>query len=167
MLSVLHKPPPSEYPTEFLVARLQGKKGRLFQDWDRLLSRTDLHELLRKTPLYGFFSDFGKVGIWRYLNHENQWVYIRMNPLLRKLFEPYFALQQAESLLASLRHIHSKGTLEDIEYQMTGSLLSKELMAILTSGKNISEIVSDLEIHLVAISEDFAGLNRSQKPNGV
>ena len=87
---LLQNPPKCEYPTEFLVARLQGKKSRLFQDWEKLLSRTDLQIFLLDTPFYPHLAEFGNAGMWRYLADEHQWVYVRMNPSLRKLFAPYF-----------------------------------------------------------------------------
>ena len=163
---ILQNPPQSEYPTEFLVARLQGKKSRLFQNWEQLLSRTDLQELLQDTPLYPYLSEYGNVGAWRYLNYEHQWVYVRMNPALRKLFAPYFIFRQIESLLVSLRYLHRKGSLDEIKLQVNSSLLNNDLQAVLTSGMDFTEIIRELEIQLVSISKNFEGLSNKYMENG-
>jgi len=149
------------------VARLQGKKSRLFQNWDKLLSRTDLQELLKDTPLYPHLSEYGNVGAWRHLDHEHHWVYVRMNPALRKLFTPYFIFRQMEGLLVALRYLHKKGPLDEIKQQIFSSLLNNDLREVLTSGDDFNEIIRQLERQLVSISKNFEGLSNQFKENGI
>ena len=145
---LLQNPPKCEYPTEFLVARLQGKKSRLFQDWEKLLSRTDLQGFLLDTPFYPYLAEYGNGAMWRYLADEYQWVYVRMNPSLRKLFAPYFIFRQSENLLVSLRFLHKKGSLDVVRQQMDSSLLNNDLRAALTSGRDFTGVIEEVETQL-------------------
>ena len=163
---LLQNPPKCEYPTEFLVARLQGKKSRLFQDWEKLLSRTDLQDFLLDTPFYPHLAEFGNAGMWRYLADEHQWVYVRMNPSLRKLFAPYFIFRQTESLLVSLRYLYKKGSLDGSQPQMASSLLNYDLRAALTSGRDFAGILEEIETQLCIISKHFDGLSDQYAENG-
>ena len=163
---LLKNPPKCEYPTEFLVARLQGKKSRLFQDWEKLLSRTDLQDFLLDTPFYPYLAEYGNGAMWRYLADEYQWVYVRMNPSLRKLFAPYFIFRQSESLLVSLRFLHKKGSLDEVGQQMGSSLLNNDLRAALTSGRDFTGVIEEAETQLCIISKDFNGLSDQYAENG-
>jgi hypothetical protein len=164
--SLLQNPPQSEYPTEFLVARLQGKKSRLFQNWDKLLSRVNLHEILKDTPLYPHLAEYGNVGAWRHLNHENNWVFIRMNPQLRKLFAPYFILRQTDVLLVAMRYLHKKVPLDEIRLHVENSMLNDGVREVLTAGGEFTDIVRNIEGQLILISRDFKGLLKQYTENG-
>ena len=164
--SILQNPPECEYPTEFLVARLQGKKSRLFQNWDELLSRTDLKEFLDQTPLYPYLSEYGNPGTWRFLNAEYQWVFLRMNHGLRELFAPYFIFQQIEILRVCFRHLYRRTSPETLEQYIDSSLLNKDLQKILTSTKEFSEIIQSVETELVAVSTEFVGLGKEYNDKG-
>jgi len=163
---LLQNPPECEYPTEFLVARLQGKKGRLFEDWEKLLSSSDLQDFLLDTPFYPHLTENGNAGMWRYLACEYQWVYARMNPSLRKLFAPYFIFHQSDNLLVSLRYLHRKGSLDEVRQQMNNSLLNNDLRAILTSGRDFAGVIEEMEAQLCTISKDFGGLSDEYAENG-
>ena len=164
---LLKNPPECEYPTEFLVARLQGKKSRLFEDWQKLLSRSDLQDFLSDTPYYPLLVEYGNAGIWRYLADEYKWVYVRMNPSLRKLFAPYFIYRQTENFLVCLRYLHRKGSLDEVRQLMDSSLLNNELRAILTSGMAFAEVLEETETQLCTISKDFEGLGDQYAENGL
>ena len=94
-----------EYPAEFLVARLLGKKGALFRNWEFLITSSDAVTSLQNTPFYPYLKKYAAPGIWRFLRHEHLWVYKRMNNTLRTHFEPYFIYHEINTLIVCLRYL--------------------------------------------------------------
>jgi hypothetical protein len=150
--------PESEYPDEFLVARLRGKRGALFHDWEFLLASSDAIASLRNSPFYPYLKKNGVPGIWQFLRTEHLWVYSRMNKRLRTNFSPYFIYHEIYILLICLRFLSMRKTSERILPELRNSLLHNDIQEILRGNHDFTTMLHELELRLCAYSHHFAGL---------
>jgi hypothetical protein len=156
-----------EYPAEFLVARLLGKKGALFRKWDFLIASSDAVESLQNTPFYAFLKEYAAPGIWRHLRYEYFWVYKRMNNKLRKQFGPYFVYHEINTLVVCLRYLSSKKDIERVAQELHNSLLHTDIQDILTSNLDFAAKLQALESKLCIHADLFKGLLGYYEKKGI
>ena len=159
--------PECEYPEEFLVTRLLGKKGTLFRSWEFLLSSNDAIESLRNSPFYPYVKKFGVPGIWQFLRYEHLWVYSRMNNRLRTDFAAYFTYHEIFTLHICLRFLSMGKTSERIPQELQNSLLHIDIQDILRSDLEFTKMLHELELRLCAYSRYFAGLVTHYENKGI
>ncbi len=164
LLKSLHE---CEYPAEYLVARLLGKKGALFSNWEFLMTGSDALESLHDTPFYPYLKKYAAPGIWRFLRHEYYWVYSKMNPFLRKIFSPYFIFHEINILIICLRYLSRNKDIERIRQELHNSLLHDDIQAILTGNLEFTAILSQLELRLNTYSDLFKGLAELYEKKGI
>jgi len=164
---ILKKLDECEYPAEFLVARLLGKKGSLFRNWEFLITSSDAVESLAHTPFYPYLKKYAAPGIWRFLHHEYLWVFQRMNSDLRNQFEPYFIYHESNTLLVCLRYLSSRKEIESVAQGLHYSLLHDDLQDILTSSPDFDALLQALEFRLSACSDLFIGLSEHYEKKGM
>jgi hypothetical protein len=146
-----------EYPAEFLVARLLGKKGALSSNWDSLVASSNVMESLQNTPFYPYLKRYAAPGIWRFLRNEHQWVYKRMNNKLRNHFESYFAYQEISTLIVCLRYLSGK-EIDRVLQALHNSLLHDDIQNILTSNLDFAAKLQALEYYFRSYSGFLKGL---------
>ncbi len=151
---------------DFLVARLRGKKGGLFRNWEFLIASSNPLETLQDTPFYPYLRKYAAAGIWRFLHNEHLWVYKRMNRKLRTLFGPYFVYHEISTLIKSLRYIYSKSEDEIVAQQLHNSLLHSDIQKVLTSRQDFPDMLNTLESCLLPRSSLFYGLSGHFEKNG-
>ena len=156
-----------EYPAEFLVARLLGKKGALFRNWEFLITSNDAVGSLQNTPFYAFLKKDAAPGIWRCLRHEYLWVYKRMNNKLRNHFEPYFVYQEINTFLVCLRYLSSRKEIEHVVQELHHSLLHNDIQDILSRNLDFVSILQALEFRLCTYSHFFNGLREHYEKKGI
>jgi len=156
-----------EYPAEFLVARLLGKKGTLFSNWEFLITSSDAVQSLQNTPFYPYLKKYAAPGIWRFLRNEHLWVYRRMNNNLRTHFESYFVYHEINTLLVCLRYLSSKKEIEHVLQELHISLLHNDIQEILTSSLDFAAMLQTLELRLCTYSELFKGLREQYENKGI
>jgi hypothetical protein len=156
-----------EYPAEFLVARLLGKKSTLFRNWESLIASSDRLQNLQNSPFYPYLKKYGTSGIWRFLQDEHLWVYSRMNPFLRKTFTPYFVYHELNTLLVCLRYLYSKKEIESVQQELRNSLLHSDIQKILVSGLDFTVTLIALESCLFKQYELFKGLSELYEKKGI
>ena len=156
-----------EYPAEFLVARLLGKKGTLFRNWEFLITSSDAVQSLQNTPFFPYLKKYAAPGIWRFLRNEHLWVYRRMNNKLRTHFESYFVYHEINTLLVCLRYLSSKKENEHVLQELHISLLHKDIQGILTSNLEFAAMLQVLELRLCKYSELFKGLREHYDNKGI
>jgi len=156
-----------EYPEEFLVARLLGKKGALFRNWELLISSNDAVESLQNMPFYPYLKKFAVPGIWRFLRNEHLWVYSRMNNRLRTHFGPYFAYYEINTLHICLRYLWSRKKIEHIAHELHNSLLHDDIQEILSGDLDFTKMLHELELRLCVYSQYFAGLGEQYAIKGI
>jgi hypothetical protein len=156
-----------EYPADFLVARLLGKKGALFRNWEFLITGSDTVQSLQNTPFYPYLKKYAAPGIWRFLRNEHMWVYSKMNPSLRKNFTSYFVYHEINTLLVCLRYLHSRNEIEPVMQELHNSLLHNDIQDILTSGFDFAMLLNTLEACLSNHSSLFVGLRGRYENKGL
>ena len=155
------------YPGEFLVARLHGKSGGLFRNWEFLTAGDNPVELLRDTIFYRFLMTGNPDGAWHFLNHEYAWVYLRLDRRLRRIFEPYFVFWESNILVQTIRHIHNRKAEEGIARQLENSLLDQDIQMILKSGRDLQTVLERLEACFVAKAGILNGLKAAYGKHGI
>jgi len=158
--------PECEYPAEFLVARLLGKKGALFRNWEFLITSSNAVESLVHTVFYPYLKKFAEPGIWRFLRHEHMWVYKRMNNGLRSGFGSYFVYHEINTLLVCLRYLAGRREIEAVSQELHNSLLHKSIQDILTSDLDFEALLQPLELRLCSYSPVFKGLREQYEKKG-
>jgi hypothetical protein len=167
-LELLKKLDECEYPAEFLVARLLGKKGALFRDWGAFIDSSNAVESLQNTIFYPFLKENAAAGIWRFLRYEHLWVYKRMNSKLRMRFGSYFVYHEINTLVVCLRYL--SGTKQQrgrVVQELHNCLLHNDIQDILTRNINFVAILQALETRLTTYSELFAGLRAHYEKRGI
>ncbi|KPJ98118.1 MAG: hypothetical protein AMJ60_09435 [Desulfobacterales bacterium SG8_35] len=155
------------YPAEFLVARLRGKKGGLFRNWEFLLAGSDAVAHLQNTPFYPYLRKYGPPGIWRFLRQEHLWVYKRMNNNLRVLFRSYFVLHEITTLLVCLRYLSGGKEKERVAQELQDSLLHDDIQDILTGSLDFPVMLQALESRLSSFADTFKGLADHYESKGI
>jgi hypothetical protein len=155
-----------EYPGEFLVARLRGKKGGLFRNWEFLITSNNPLEKLQDSPFYPYLRKYAAAGIWRFLRNEHLWVYKRMNQQQRDIFGPYFAYHEINTLIKSLRCISRRNENANVAQHLHGSLLHSDIQKVLIESHDFKDMLTTLESLLSERSEIFRGLRHYYEKNG-
>lgn len=136
---------PGEFPIDFLVSRLKGRRCRLPREWEKIAASTDPVNLLHGSPLYPFLTEFGKNGAWRFMRAEHRWVMARMNKRLITRFEYYFLYLQMHELFSCLRLRLHGGQQQRIEHRLHTGLLDKTTKTLLLSSVSNDELLLKLE----------------------
>ena len=165
-LNLLKKLDACEYPADFLVARLHGKKGGLFRNWESLIASSNPLESLQDSPFYPYLRKYAVAGIWRFLRNEHLWVYKRMNRQLRTIFSPYFAYHEVSTLIKCVRHRHGKCEDEIIMQHLHNSLLHSDIQKALSISQDFTDMLVALESCLASRSSIFCGLRVQYEKNG-
>jgi hypothetical protein len=165
-LNLLEKFDACEYPADFLVARLHGKKGGLFRNWEFLVASSNPVESLQDSPFYPYLRKYAAAGMWRFLRNEHLWVYKRMNRQLRENFSPYFAYHEISTLITCLRHLHGKCEDEIVLQQLHNSLLHSDIQKVLAGSQDFTNMLTALELCLSSISNIFLSLRVLYEKNG-
>ena len=155
-----------EYPEDFLVARLHGKKAGLFRNWEFLVASSNPVETLQDSPFYPYLRKYAAAGIWRFLRNEHLWVYKRMNRKLRTVFGPYFVWHEINTLIKSIRYLYGKSGVEIVAQLLQNSLLHTDIQKVLTSGRDFTDMLNMLESSLLLRSTNFCGLKGQYEKNG-
>jgi len=155
-----------EYPAEFLVARLLGKKGALFNNWDSLIASSNVLESLQNTPFSPYLKKYAAPGIWRFLRNEHLWVYKSMNNKLRNHFESYFVYHEIRTLIVCLRYL-SGNEIDRVLQELHNSLLHNDIQNILTSNLDFVAKLQALEYYLCSHSVFFKGLHERYEKKGI
>ena len=164
---LLKTPSECEYPAEFLAARLLGKRGALFRNWEFLIAGSDAVASLQNTVFYPYLKKYAAPGIWRFLHHEHLWVYKRMNNTLRRAFAPYFTYHEIQTLISCLRYISAKKENERVRQLLHNSLLHDSIQDILTSDLDFDPLLRTLELSLCRQSDLFGGIGEHYEKGGV
>jgi len=144
--NLLEEPVQRNYPEEYLIARIRGKRVRLIKDWEGLLSSPDISGLIRS---YGYTS-----AGWSGLLKRYRWIYSEMNNRLRNLFWPYFVWIEFRTLFISLRYLKG-GYIEKAQDILNISLLSQEIKKLVVSGGDLESTVKELTVLLAGFYKGF------------
>ena len=139
------------YPTEYLLARIHGRRLSFMSNWDMVMSDPDINEFMTPgTP--GSIRE-------RYLK-ESAWIYHQMNNRLRNVFRPYVMYLELNTLLTCLRYKAGKGNSAETERILYFSLLSKGIKDILKTDADIPTVLNTLGKKVSFIHDHESGLEQ-------
>jgi vacuolar-type H+-ATPase subunit C/Vma6 len=164
---LLQDPENRGYPTDYLLARVAGKRAHLIRDWKPLAMGT-LPPGHVASPLSGGLPlEDSPDAAWRWLEKEYRWVYFQMNEMLRTLFLPFFAYSELRILIACLRYIHNGQRGGAIDNALSTSMLSEKVGAILKMSGDVPSAAGSIENLLSPLSSEFKGLARIAEGEGL
>ena len=125
------------FPTDYLLARVRGRRAALASEWQRLRSRG---------PLPGESDE----GIWEALLKELEWLHAQMNPGLRVCFEPVFVLFEIKTVILCLRNKEALRS-DEIDRLLQHSLLADRLQAALRQETDVRTAVAAISAEFVTM----------------
>ena len=146
-----------EYPTEYLLSRIRGRRALLIADWRPLVLSDSTVNRLAFTRYGSIVTDDYPEGIRRYLLKEFGWVYSQMNRTLKEIFRPFFLYFELNTIFVCLRYAKGKET-GKIERILSLSLLSEKIKEILRGGEHLLSAVGKLEECFTYLSNRFSGI---------
>ena len=149
------------YPTEYLLARMRGRRTEAFSAWEEIIFHADPSEYLLKTQYGEFTEKYAAEGVWIRLLKEYQWVYRQMNSAAKCTFIPFFSFCEIQTLLACLRYKSEKDTGGQIGHLLTFSLLSRKIKEILLSKEDLPATVEALDNHMMTDMEQSGHLSHT------
>jgi vacuolar-type H+-ATPase subunit C/Vma6 len=140
-VKLIKHPEDRGYPTEYLLARIRGRRTYFIDDWNKIVFHADPLTYLNSTHYGDFIRDHGVNGVWMRLLKEYRWVYFQMNRDMREIFQSFFTYSEIRTLIACFRYKKERGTTAEIETLLTHSLLVKKIRAILLMSPDSSSAI--------------------------
>jgi hypothetical protein len=157
----------SGYPTEYLIARIRGRRVYLVRDWNSILFSEGAPETLLPAYYRELFSEHSKEAAWKRMLKEFKWVYLQMNTDLRDIFLPFFIYSEAKTIALCLRYKSGKETGTDVEDLLSFSLLSKQVKETFKKEADMPLLLDEFERKFLSSSDRPAGLGETFSKNGL
>lgn len=154
-MEILHSPFSREYPAEYLLARVRGRRVYLIRDWNSIMFHPEPLKYLMTTRYGELPGKYPAEGIWKNLFREFHWVYNQMNRTLRHIFEPYFIYAEIKTIILCLRYKTGGGGLPEIENILTFSLLSDTIKDLFSMN---TDFLASLEMLEKVFASPAAGM---------
>ncbi len=145
--SFLHEPPQRNFPSEYFIARIRGKRQYLIKDWEDFIYSPEPWVPLKA-------SGYGEAPVWRTLSRRYRWLYSEMNEQLRDLFWPYFGWYEMRAFFISVRFLR-QGLRQRATSVMKEALLSEELKEILLSERDFGDCIKGIAGFFCRFHEGF------------
>jgi len=152
MQQLLHDFPQCEYPDEYLVARLRGRRSSFIFE--------------QRSQPEGTISVAERNRIQEQGCDERRWLFKQLNSNQRKNLAPLFLYFEVEILFQCLRCIEA-GQCERIEGLLQTSLLSGQVKQILRENSAPADVLMRLERELKCIEIPVKGLAESYESGGI
>jgi vacuolar-type H+-ATPase subunit C/Vma6 len=163
---LLEKGKVPEYPSDYLLSRIRGRKARFIHDWTPLVAAPAPLERLPESHYQRISGNGSPEGIWRALLNEYRWVYYQMNSSLRSILGPFFLYAEFRTLFICLRSLKEMNRTR-LREMLSASLLSEELREILSDSADEFEAVKAIEAKLRRLSEQFSGITEILRQKGL
>jgi vacuolar-type H+-ATPase subunit C/Vma6 len=165
-MGLLQKIENREYPADYLLSRIRGRRAGLISDWTALIFGGAPFEYLATSLYKGFVTDRSPEGLWRDLMREYRWVYLRMNREFLEIFRPFFLYCELRTIFICLRHIKGGKALRAGRV-LSSSLLSEEMKRTLSKSKDILAAAKEIEEAFLDLSPAFAGVAETCNREGL
>jgi vacuolar-type H+-ATPase subunit C/Vma6 len=142
------------FPTEYLLARIQGRRIRPAKD---MVFDTDRYFSIRSAYFGNLIGEYPEEGVWKRMMKEYQWVYLQMNHELKNIFTPFFLHAELKTVLMILRNKTGKRTLNNPDDSLRFSLLAGDVKEVLVKDDEIPNILETFTIKFLspACKPDF------------
>ncbi len=132
-----------EYPTDYLLSRIKGRRARLITDWTPLIFSNTPFDYLSSSQYRGFVREKSPGGLWRDLLKEFRWVYFQMNGFLLEIFRPFFLYSELRTLFFCLRYMRERKALR-INDILAASILSDKIKKVLKESIDVTPAVREI-----------------------
>jgi len=139
------------YPTDYLLARIKGRRLELVGDW-RSLVAADPMETLSSGRYAGVSGSSPEAAVWLKFLTELDWLYRQMDERVRDRFAPVFFWFELRTLLVSLRFRRGMDA-GKIPELLAFSLLAERVKRVLTGGEEAAAVVDALIARLSSVAE--------------
>lgn len=160
-MPVIEFPPFEGYPTDYLVARICGRRSLMLRNWEALL-------MTPKPALPAKYAERGVGGseeaVARALRWELWWVARQMDGWLREIFHPVYIYFELGTIFTCIRYKALKETEEAVEIILAKSIISP---ALKESIRRADSQAAAMEIAVEAFrarSEAYRGIARARRP---
>ncbi len=143
-MNLLANLPQRNYPTDYLLARLKGRKSLLINNWAVYLAK----------PIPDSLTE---MEAWQRLLLELRWVCRQMNKELRKTMAPLFFFFELRTLILSLRYKVAGEDKKNGEL-LALSLLPDALRSIMQQDVDLDQLLDKLANYFPASSKQLVGL---------
>ena len=145
----------NEFPADFLLARLQGRSGRLRIEWNSFRAAADPAAWDHPGFMAPYLRAHQEDGPWIFLFHEFGWVVSRMNSRLRSIFFPVFLYFELFNLLAALRCKEHGNLIGRIDAIGSYSLLDDSLFGLIRTESSMDRIIDHLAQSFAQVAPGF------------
>ncbi len=152
-MNLLRESLPDGFPTDYLLARIKGRRASLVADWQPLLAE-------------GVPPGTSDEGIWEALLQEFEWLYRQMNRELRHSFAPVFLVFELKTIILCLRNKEIEERLK-IDRLLSFSLLSERVQEALLKGTDIRSTVAAVTDCFASAGESFREMERAYADKGL
>ena len=165
-MELLQNPADRGYPSDYLLARIKGRRAGLIRDWRPFIHGTALAGPPLPEKASGLAKAKPRDGTGGILMREYRWVYVQMNRRLRESFYPFFLYAELRTVFACLRRLKDKktGELDDL---LSNSLLSEAVKEVLLVNTDLKSAVAGIESLFLSFSSGFAGLTGVLETGGL
>lgn len=132
MTDLIHDEATDGYPTDYLIARIKGRRTSLISDWRPVIEK-------RVAP------DASDERIWEALLRELEWLHAQMNREMRATLAPLFALLEVKTIVLCLRN-RAIGRTNEAARLLERSLLSDRVKETLLHGRDLRSTIAALGI---------------------
>ncbi|UCD35691.1 MAG: V-type ATPase subunit [Nitrospiraceae bacterium] len=166
-MNLLQRPEGSGYPSEYLIARIAGRRGHLIRDWDVILYHSGPPESLLPEHYRGLLAEHSEEGVWKRMLIEYRWVYDQMNKSLIHTFIPFFIYSEIQTVVLCLRHKMEKEDRADVGNILLFSLLSNKIKDVLMKEAELPLILEELDRKLFSFPPKSGGLQETFLKRGL
>lgn len=154
------------YPSEYLQARIRGRRVYLIADWQRIFSAANPLEAVPASPYRRALSYGSEEEVWRNLLQEFAWLYGQMDQRLRDIFSPVFIYFELRTLILCLRNKVERND-RKIEALLRHTLLAEKVQKTLTAEDGLSATVNAVAGVLAACVRRFGRLRGMYREEGL
>jgi vacuolar-type H+-ATPase subunit C/Vma6 len=142
------------FPTEYLLARIQGRRIRPDKN---MVFDTDRYFSTRSAYFGNLIDEYPEEGVWKRMMKEYQWVYLQMNHELKNIFTPFFLHSELKTIILIMRNNTGKRTVNHPDDSLRFSLLADDVKEVLVKDDEIPNILETFAIKFLspAYKPDF------------
>jgi hypothetical protein len=149
----LREPALQGYPTDYLLARVRGRRAALMAQWQAVRAR-------------GRPAETSDEAVWEALLREYRWLREQMNPRLRQGLDPVFVLFELKTLVLCLRCVAARRRAE-AERLLAHSQLADPLKMALLGASDVPSAISSIADAFAPVDADRVSLQRAYADAGL
>jgi vacuolar-type H+-ATPase subunit C/Vma6 len=155
------------YPTEYLIARIRGRRAYLVKDWHNFLFNPDAPDAFLPVYYRELMAEYSGEGVWKRMLKEYRWIYFQMNSSLRNVFLPFFMYSEVKTIILCLRYKAGKESRSDVEGLLSYSLLAGKVKELLMKEAELPVIIEELEKKFLSLKAKSRSMEETFSEEGL